>query len=188
MCGYRTAETNAALRHDSPQTGVAEHSQHMEGHAIDFRVPGVSTAQLRDAALSLQAGGVGYYPVSSSCMWMWARCGSGCLGRSSGGRSWRRRGGLIRAVIRVFPGSSFRYPPPRQKVRKVFEIDDLSPDLPVRYIRFCRRPAARRVFLLLLWGHRCQVGDIQVESGRIWHLVLLQALWAGLSALLFFDL
>ncbi len=64
VCGYRTPETNAALRHGSPQTGVAEHSQHMEGHAIDLRVPGVSTAQLRDAALSLQAGGVGYYPVS----------------------------------------------------------------------------------------------------------------------------
>jgi uncharacterized protein YcbK (DUF882 family) len=64
VCGYRTPETNSALRHNSPQTGVAEHSQHMEGHAIDLRVPGVSTVQLRDAALSLHAGGVGYYPVS----------------------------------------------------------------------------------------------------------------------------
>lgn len=64
VCGYRTPETNSALRHSSPQTGVAEHSQHMEGHAIDLRVPGVSTTMLRDAALSLQAGGVGYYPVS----------------------------------------------------------------------------------------------------------------------------
>jgi len=64
VCGYRTPETNSALRHNSPQTGVAEHSQHMEGHAIDLRVPGVSTAMVRDAALSLQAGGVGYYPVS----------------------------------------------------------------------------------------------------------------------------
>jgi uncharacterized protein YcbK (DUF882 family) len=64
VCGYRTPETNAALRQNSPQTGVAEHSQHMEGHAIDLRVPGVATAQLRDAALSLKAGGVGYYPVS----------------------------------------------------------------------------------------------------------------------------
>jgi uncharacterized protein YcbK (DUF882 family) len=64
VCGYRTPETNSALRKGSPQTGVAEHSQHMEGHAIDLRVPGVTTAQLRDAALSLKAGGVGYYPVS----------------------------------------------------------------------------------------------------------------------------
>ena len=64
VCGYRTPETNAALRKNSPQTGVAEHSQHMEGHAIDLRVPGVSTVQIRNAALSLRAGGVGYYPVS----------------------------------------------------------------------------------------------------------------------------
>jgi uncharacterized protein YcbK (DUF882 family) len=64
MCGYRTAETNEALRHGSARTGVAEHSQHMEGHAIDIRVPGVSTVALRNAALSLHAGGVGYYPVS----------------------------------------------------------------------------------------------------------------------------
>ncbi|MCU1322121.1 MAG: hypothetical protein JWM43_1770 [Acidobacteriaceae bacterium] len=64
VCGYRTPETNAALRQNSPQTGVAEHSQHMEGHAIDLRVPGVSTVALRNAALSLHAGGVGYYPVS----------------------------------------------------------------------------------------------------------------------------
>src|SRR5580698_3561368 len=64
MCGYRTAETNQALRHGSARTGVAEHSQHMEGHAIDLRVPGVSTVMLRNAALSLHAGGVGYYPIS----------------------------------------------------------------------------------------------------------------------------
>jgi uncharacterized protein YcbK (DUF882 family) len=64
VCGYRTPETNAALRESSPWTGVAEHSQHMEGHAIDLRVPGVSTARVRNAALSLHAGGVGYYPVS----------------------------------------------------------------------------------------------------------------------------
>ena len=64
VCGYRTPETNEALREASRHSGVAEHSQHMEGHAIDIRVPGVSTARLRNAALSLHAGGVGYYPVS----------------------------------------------------------------------------------------------------------------------------
>lgn len=64
VCGYRTPETNEALREESPHSGVAEHSQHMEGHAVDLRVPGVSTARLRNAALSLHAGGVGYYPVS----------------------------------------------------------------------------------------------------------------------------
>jgi uncharacterized protein YcbK (DUF882 family) len=64
VCGYRTPETNEALRNASAHTGVAEHSQHMEGHAIDLRVPGIATTRLRNAALSLRAGGVGYYPVS----------------------------------------------------------------------------------------------------------------------------
>lgn len=64
VCGYRTPETNEMLRDESPHSGVAEHSQHMEGHAIDIRVPGVTTARLRNAALSLHEGGVGYYPVS----------------------------------------------------------------------------------------------------------------------------
>lgn len=64
VCGYRTPETNEALREESPHSGVAEHSQHMQGRAIDIRVPGVTTARLRNAALGLHAGGVGYYPVS----------------------------------------------------------------------------------------------------------------------------
>lgn len=64
VCGYRTPESNEYLRTLAPVTGVAEHSQHMEGHAIDIRVPGVSTAKLRNAALAIGAGGVGYYPVS----------------------------------------------------------------------------------------------------------------------------
>lgn len=64
VCGYRTPESNQFLRTRSAMTGVAEHSQHMLSKAIDIRVPGVSTLTLRNAALSLGAGGVGYYPVS----------------------------------------------------------------------------------------------------------------------------
>src|SRR6202041_1526097 len=64
VCGYRTPETNEALRHASVKTGVAEHSQHMEGHAIDLRVPGVSTVRLRNAALSWHGGGGGHYQGS----------------------------------------------------------------------------------------------------------------------------
>jgi uncharacterized protein YcbK (DUF882 family) len=44
--------------------GVAEHSQHMEGKASDLRIEGVELNNLHKAALSLQAGGVGLYPVS----------------------------------------------------------------------------------------------------------------------------
>jgi uncharacterized protein YcbK (DUF882 family) len=64
VCGYRTPWSNNFLRTRSAVTGVAEHSQHMLSKAIDIRIPGVSTLQLRNAALSLGMGGVGYYPTS----------------------------------------------------------------------------------------------------------------------------
>lgn len=64
LCGYRSEETNEYLRSRAPVTGVAEHSQHIQAKAIDIRVPGVQTARLRDAAMSLDAGGVGYYPTA----------------------------------------------------------------------------------------------------------------------------
>jgi uncharacterized protein YcbK (DUF882 family) len=64
VCGYRTPQSNEFLRNLGPDTGVAEHSQHVLAKAIDIRVPGVQTARLRQAALSLDAGGVGYYPRS----------------------------------------------------------------------------------------------------------------------------
>ncbi len=63
LSAYRTQETNDALR-ASGTTNAAEHSQHIEAKAMDIRVPGVPAANLRDAALSLGAGGVGYYPKS----------------------------------------------------------------------------------------------------------------------------
>lgn len=63
ISGYRTEETNQTLRSRSRR--VAKHSLHIEGRAIDLRLPGVSTKQLRAAALSLRDGGVGYYPKRS---------------------------------------------------------------------------------------------------------------------------
>ena len=62
VCGYRTPWSNEFLR--SHGHGVAQHSLHMQAMAIDIRVPGVSTASLRDAALALHRGGVGYYAKS----------------------------------------------------------------------------------------------------------------------------
>lgn len=61
ISGYRCPATNARL-HDTRGGGVATHSLHMEGRAIDVRLGGVALADLRDAALSLRAGGVGFYP------------------------------------------------------------------------------------------------------------------------------
>lgn len=64
ICGYRTPRSNEFLRTRSPHTGVARHSLHMQAEAIDIRLPGIPTATLRDAALRLQRGGVGYYRSS----------------------------------------------------------------------------------------------------------------------------
>jgi len=62
ISGYRSPESNAKLHANS--SGVAKHSMHMEGKAIDIRLPGKDLAQLHKAAMSMKAGGVGYYPES----------------------------------------------------------------------------------------------------------------------------
>jgi uncharacterized protein YcbK (DUF882 family) len=64
ICGYRTPWSNELLRTRSPHTGVAQHSLHMQAEAIDIRLPGIPTSDLRDAALRLHRGGVGYYRSS----------------------------------------------------------------------------------------------------------------------------
>lgn len=62
ISGFRSPATNAMLHARSK--GVASRSLHMDGMAIDIRLPGRDLAQVRDAALALQAGGVGYYAGS----------------------------------------------------------------------------------------------------------------------------
>jgi uncharacterized protein YcbK (DUF882 family) len=60
ISGYRSPAYNESLRQKG--RGVAKHSLHIEGKAVDIRVPGVKLSNLRRAAMSLQYGGVGYYP------------------------------------------------------------------------------------------------------------------------------
>lgn len=62
ISGYRSPATNAMLHAHSD--GVAARSLHTVGQAIDIRLPDRSLADLHNAALSLRAGGVGYYPKS----------------------------------------------------------------------------------------------------------------------------
>jgi uncharacterized protein YcbK (DUF882 family) len=64
ICGYRTPWSNEFLRTRNLHTGVAQHSLHMQAEAIDIRLRGIPTLELRDAALRLHRGGVGYYRSS----------------------------------------------------------------------------------------------------------------------------
>ncbi|KJY80899.1 DUF882 domain-containing protein [Vibrio nigripulchritudo] len=63
ISGYRSPAINKALRAKSK--AVAKKSYHMLGKAIDFRLDGVKLSEVKKAALSLKAGGVGYYPKSN---------------------------------------------------------------------------------------------------------------------------
>jgi uncharacterized protein YcbK (DUF882 family) len=63
LCGYRSPQTNAMLRRRS--RAVAQHSQHMLGKAMDTTMPGMSMERIREYAMRLQMGGVGYYPSSN---------------------------------------------------------------------------------------------------------------------------
>lgn len=62
ISGYRSPRTNTMLAHHS--AGVASHSYHMRGMAIDIKLDGTPLSHLRNTALAMQRGGVGYYPSS----------------------------------------------------------------------------------------------------------------------------
>ena len=64
ISSYRSPRTNEMLRKRS--SGVARHSLHMQGKAMDFFIPGVPLERVREAGLRLQRGGVGFYPTSGS--------------------------------------------------------------------------------------------------------------------------
>lgn len=64
ISAYRSPQTNAMLRKRS--RGVAKKSQHMLGKAMDFYLPDVKLSKLRRIGLTMQNGGVGYYPKSGS--------------------------------------------------------------------------------------------------------------------------
>ena len=89
LSGYRSPQTNAMLRRRSRQ--VAEHSLHMEGRAIDAHFVDVGPARIRDIAMRMQEGGVGFYPTGET----WVHIDSGAV------RYWPR---MSRAALtRLFP-------------------------------------------------------------------------------------
>jgi uncharacterized protein YcbK (DUF882 family) len=90
LSAYRSPQTNAMLRRRSRQ--VAKYSQHMEGKAIDAHFIDVTTATIRDIAMRMQSGGVGFYP---SGITPWVHVDSGAV------RYWPR---MSRdALARLFP-------------------------------------------------------------------------------------
>jgi uncharacterized protein YcbK (DUF882 family) len=90
LSAYRSPQTNAMLRRRSRQ--VAEHSQHMQGKAIDAHFLDVSTGRIRDVAMRAQAGGVGFYPTGNT---PWVHIDSGSV------RYWPK---MSRdALTRLFP-------------------------------------------------------------------------------------
>lgn len=62
ISGYRSPESNRKLA--AASGGVAKHSLHIDGKAIDIRIPGRDLNSVRKAALAARGGGVGYYPES----------------------------------------------------------------------------------------------------------------------------
>jgi uncharacterized protein YcbK (DUF882 family) len=63
VSAYRSPQTNAMLR--SRSHGVAEHSQHILGRAMDTTMPGMPMERIREIGMRLQHGGVGWYPSSN---------------------------------------------------------------------------------------------------------------------------
>jgi len=63
ISGYRTLTTNNQLREHG--SGVAKHSYHTLGQAMDFHIEGLQLSNIRKAAMKMKAGGVGYYPRSN---------------------------------------------------------------------------------------------------------------------------
>ena len=64
MSAYRSPETNSMLRHAT--RGVAEHSQHILGKAMDQHYVDVPMSRIRELAMRLQRGGVGFYPTAGT--------------------------------------------------------------------------------------------------------------------------
>ena len=62
ISGYRSPQSNATLA--SASGGGAKKSLHMQGKAIDIRLRDVKLGNLRETALAMKLGGVGYYPKS----------------------------------------------------------------------------------------------------------------------------
>lgn len=150
ISAYRSPATNAMLRRRS--SGVARFSQHMQGHAIDFFIPGVPLEQIRYAGLRLQRGGVGFYPTS----------GSPFVHLDVGGiRHWPRM--THDQLARVFPDGRTVHIPADGKPLKGYEL--ALADIQRRGNgEDVAAPSKPRTFLASLFGRKS--ADDEEESGN----------------------
>jgi uncharacterized protein YcbK (DUF882 family) len=152
LSAYRSPHTNAMLRRRSRQ--VAEHSQHMEGKAIDAHFVDVGTATIRDVAMRMQAGGVGFYPTGAT---PWVHIDSGSV------RYWPR---MSRdALARLFPdGKTVFIPADGQPMpgyeQARAEIEQRGGEVPT-----ARAGGANFGVLSWLFGARGGGADDEEESG-----------------------
>jgi uncharacterized protein YcbK (DUF882 family) len=150
ISAYRSPATNAMLRRRSK--GVARFSQHMQGHAIDFFIPGVPLEQIRYAGLRLQRGGVGFYPTSGS---PFVHLDVGSI------RHWPRM--THDQLARVFPDGRTVHVPSDGRPLKGYEL--ALADIQRRGTgEDVATPSKSRTFLASLFGRKS--ADDEEESGN----------------------
>lgn len=158
ISAYRSPATNAMLRRRS--SGVARHSQHMQGHAMDFFIPGVPLEQIRFAGLRLQRGGVGFYPTSGS---PFVHLDVGSI------RHWPRM--THDQLARVFPDGRTVHVPSDGKPLKGYEL--ALADIERRGNgEDVASPSKSRSFLASLFGRKQaddeeEVGNDAVSGGKV---------------------
>ncbi|EGP09949.1 DUF882 domain-containing protein [Afipia clevelandensis] len=158
ISAYRSPATNAMLRRRS--SGVARHSQHMQGHAMDFFIPGVPLEQIRFAGLRLQRGGVGFYPTSGS---PFVHLDVGSI------RHWPRM--THDQLARVFPDGRTVHVPSDGKPLKNYEL--ALADIQRRGNgEDVAAPSKSKSFLASLFGRKSaddeeEVGNDDVRGGKV---------------------
>jgi hypothetical protein len=159
VSAYRSSRTNEMLRRRS--RGVAKNSQHTAGRALDFNLPDVSMAHVRDIGLKLQRGGVGYYPRANN---PWVHLDTG------GVRHWPK---VTRDhLVRLFPDGRTVHIPRDGKPLEGFEaarqiIEARGGSVSSGYIDIAEgRATGRTLFQILFGGGEADdEGDI-VPAGR----------------------
>ena len=152
LSGYRSPQTNAMLRRRSRQ--VAQHSQHMQGKAIDAHFVDVSTARIRDIAMRMQAGGVGFYPTGIT---PWVHIDSGDV------RYWPR---MSRdALTRLFPDGKTVFIPADGKPMPGYELARAEIQARGGEVQVASGGGIGGVFSWL-FGHAGGADDAEESSGQ----------------------